>query len=332
MKFSIIIPVYNAEHTIDRALKSVIAQNYNDFEVIIVNDGSKDNTESICKKYAVQDSRFKYFHQENSGVSSARNKGLDNASGEFVIFLDSDDAYCNNYLSSFAKMISEHNEFDNFWCGYISVETDSASHFSLDSTNKVNISFSDRRTVDLLPALWNKAYRKSIIDQYNLRMPEDVSLGEDLIFNIHYLDASNAKICESNEILYLYTVSNSNSLDGKFRKDLLDIYIRLEQAMYSAYIKWQVDEQQFLKYYSYVFYNRILAIYNVWRPECTLSKKEKLKFSNNILKSKDFKSAMQKSKCHIHPLYKFAYKIEFWQLVRCFDKLVKIKKSLKRGS
>ena len=90
-KISVIIPVYNAESTLRRCVDSVLAQTFTDFECLLINDGSKDKSGEICDEYAIRDSRIKVFHKENGGVSSARNVGLDNATGEWIAFVDSDD-------------------------------------------------------------------------------------------------------------------------------------------------------------------------------------------------------------------------------------------------
>ena len=106
---SIIIPVYNVEIYIEQCLDSIKKQSYQNFEVIIVNDGSQDNTESICKKIAQSDARFKYFSKENGGVSSARNFGLDNANGHYITFIDGDDWVDPNHLEILIKSITENN-------------------------------------------------------------------------------------------------------------------------------------------------------------------------------------------------------------------------------
>ena len=97
VKLSIIVPVYNAEHFLDKCIKSVQSQTLQDFELILINDGSKDNSLEICKKHSQEDSRIIVFNQENSGQSKARNVGLENANGEYVAFLDSDDWVDSDY-------------------------------------------------------------------------------------------------------------------------------------------------------------------------------------------------------------------------------------------
>ena len=104
-KISVIIPVYNAESTLRRCVDSVLAQTFTDFECLIINDGSKDRSGAICDEYAARDSRVKVFHKENGGVSSARNVGLDNATGEWIAFVDSDDWAGEKYLESFSEYL-----------------------------------------------------------------------------------------------------------------------------------------------------------------------------------------------------------------------------------
>ena len=116
-KISVIIPVYNAESTLRRCVDSVLAQTFTDFECLLINDGSKDRSGEICDEYAAGDSRIRVFHKENGGVSSARNLGLDNATGEWIAFVDSDDWVGEKYLESF----SEYLDADLIISGFQSV-------------------------------------------------------------------------------------------------------------------------------------------------------------------------------------------------------------------
>ena len=119
---SVIVPVYNAEKTLRRCVDSILAQTFEDFELILINDGSKDQSGDICDEYAAKDSRVKTIHKTNGGVSSARNAGLRIAQGEYIAFIDSDDYIDNDYLLGFkhydadliisgAKLISINNKW-----------------------------------------------------------------------------------------------------------------------------------------------------------------------------------------------------------------------------
>ena len=106
VEISIIIPVYNAEKTLERCVNSILSQDFTDFELILVDDGSSDKSGQLCQAFASRDSRVRVFHQNNGGVSSARNVGLDNASGKWITFCDSDDYVLPGWLSNFI-LISE---------------------------------------------------------------------------------------------------------------------------------------------------------------------------------------------------------------------------------
>ena len=111
---SIIIPVYNSENTLRRCLNSVLAQTFTDFECLLVDDGSTDDSGRICDEYAEKDKRFRVFHKENGGVSSARNVGLDNASGEWITFVDSDDWIEGSFLDSLLNFGNGSLRISNF--------------------------------------------------------------------------------------------------------------------------------------------------------------------------------------------------------------------------
>lgn len=108
-QISVIIPVYNAEKTLNRCLNSIIAQDFKDFEVLLVDDGSTDDSGKICDEYAAKDDRFKVFHKKNGGASSARNIGLDNAKGEYITFCDADDYTEANWLDVFISNIKDYD-------------------------------------------------------------------------------------------------------------------------------------------------------------------------------------------------------------------------------
>lgn len=106
---SIVVPVYNAENYLEKCINSIIGQTYRNLEIILIDDGSNDNSLSICEKFALQDNRIKVFHQNNGGVASARNKGLSEASGEFIAWVDSDDSTEPEYIEKLYNAVKEYN-------------------------------------------------------------------------------------------------------------------------------------------------------------------------------------------------------------------------------
>lgn len=338
MKFSIIIPAYNAEQTLEKCLRSVQRQSYTDFEAIIVDDGSIDGTALIGKTFARTDMRFRYIYHENQGVSATRNRGLDEAKGEFVVFLDSDDQYDREYLQEFNRMTVEYPDCDHFWCGFKSIDiSGNQLAVSVWKDNDGVIYVLDRNVImnlhekTLDAALWNKAYRKKILDENNIKMDEGLSLGEDILFNFAYLDVCRTKIVVNSCPMYIYSKAENGTLDSKYRADLKEIYEIINNRLLGYLKKWDVSQQQISKFYSSVFYALERVLYNTYGPECTMTALEKRRFNNNLIKSKEFRTALMQADCSIHPLYRFAYTMGSWNFITLLDGMVKIKKKLKRN-
>ena len=183
---SVIVPVYNAEKYLRRCIDSVLAQTYADFELLLIDDGSKDKSGEICDEYAQKDARVRVFHKENGGVSSARNLGLDNAKGEWVTFVDSDDYIKSRFLES--AIINAHSDLvigDSLW---------------LDANDKIvacdNFSFTNLSKEEILEKYlysgaftvpWGKLYSHSIIANYSIRFNTELRFAEDLCFVYQYL-------------------------------------------------------------------------------------------------------------------------------------------------
>ena len=136
IKFSIIIPAYNAEKFIERSINSVLSQRYSNYEVIVIDDGSIDNTAKVVEQY--DSNVVKFLKQNNSGVSGARNKGISFAKGDFICFLDADDVYYDNHLSTLNDMISEFPEDNFFITGYRNI-------LLSGNTEDVFVNYSDRK-------------------------------------------------------------------------------------------------------------------------------------------------------------------------------------------
>ena len=125
-KISVIVPVYNAEKYLYNCINSILTQTFTDFELLLINDGSKDKSGEICEEYVAKDSRIRVFHKENGGVSSARNLGLREALGEYVVFIDADD----EFLDENSIQILYQPEFDMSICGYINYNVDGIEIFN----------------------------------------------------------------------------------------------------------------------------------------------------------------------------------------------------------
>ena len=338
MFFSVIIPVYNSEKSLDRCLRSVLEQSFEDFEVVIIDDGSSDGSPAICRRYAEADPRIRYICQENGGVSSARNHGIQEAEGEFLVFLDSDDCYRPAYLETFYRMIAENPDCDHFWCGYFTLSNDPKVNGSVTKLpGSDTIVFADRRQImslhqDVLVApLWNKAFRADIVQKYSIRMPLGLSLGEDLLFNLDYLEhAGNTKIMIYNDALYDYYCFSADSLNHKYRKDLYSIYSELLRGFSSHITHWDLDEQELAKFYSEEYHILIRVMRNTFHPQNEQNTRERLQFNNGILRSAAFKEAVRRADCHINPLYRAAYATGSYTAVQMAQAVVALRRRLLR--
>ena len=329
MFFSIIVPVFNAETSLKRCLDSVCNQVFRDFEVIVVDDGSTDKSSSIILEYTQKDPRFYYFPQENGGVSAARNRGMMIAQGTFIVFLDSDDCYKPAYLQSFYELIQAHPDKDHFWCGYTTISSQSdAEGKATVIKNENRIVYSNRdRVMDLYEqglaaSPCNKAFRSSIIHENKLFMREDLSLGEDLLFNFEYLDKSeHTEIIVLNEVQYEYYCFSDNSLNHKYRSNLKTIYDLLSSCTYSFLVKWKASDKQISKYYSVRYYMLLRVMENNLSPNNKKRRSEKNRENKKIIKSSEFKDCVKNAECIIHPLYRLGFLTGNYRFIQMIDRL-----------
>lgn len=246
MKYSVIIPAYNASATINRCIDSILTQPYTDYEIIIIDDGSKDDTWSILQKFVAgngqPESRIRIFHKPNGGVSSARNLGLDNAQGEWITFVDADD-----YLEQDYFPVSLNNTYElaiNSW-KYSDVNEiqEPIESQILISKNQVRQFLAEHLHKDILRCPWAKFYRKDIIKSHQIHFNESYKIGEDTLFVLDYLQYIS-KIFVSDNGVYRYTrIQNTES---KYKQDV-DISLSYLGCFYRAYKQLGVENQQLLK-------------------------------------------------------------------------------------
>lgn len=232
-KVSIIVPVYNAKDYLHRCVDSILAQTFTDFELLLIDDGSTDSSDLICDEYAIRDSRVKVFHKENGGVSSARNLGLDNAIGEWITFVDSDDWIDQHFLSNF--LIDNIYEVDLVisYARYVGGRDQM-------SLAKYDTRFVDGKDINTLflendlawqTSPWAKLYKRDKCE--SLRFTEGMHIGEDLVFLYRYIMVCDT-IYVSGEEYYNYDISRECSLTrsiGNIDDELFahnNIYITLD--------------------------------------------------------------------------------------------------------
>lgn len=213
---SIIVPVYKAEKWLHRCVDSILAQTMEDFELLLIDDGSPDRSGEICDEYAVKDSRVRVFHKENGGVSSARALGVREANGEYSIHVDSDDYIAVNMLEKMVEKVQEL-DCDVLMCDYYEKRGDVIIYNKQQpkSLNPKEI-LKEMLVCDIHGSLWNKLVKHRLYEEFDLKFYENINAREDLLIWVQLFSKIN-KVGYLDKAYYYYTVGdNENSLTIKY--------------------------------------------------------------------------------------------------------------------
>lgn len=273
---SIIVPVYNVELYLKECIDSILSQDYTDFELLLIDDGSTDSSYHICKEYQSKDKRVKVLKKTNGGVSSARNLGIEKAKGEWITFLDSDDYIGKNYLE---KLISfDNNKFYELSLVDGFIRNDKTKHFFTRTPIYVPIEIAIESICGnngLCLAPWGKLFRKDIIEKNNIRFTEGLSFCEDLIFCFEYFKYVHNKVYVCNDTSYYYREVD-NSLTHKivnYKQVLKAMEIQLNDYLY--YRKRYTDNRIIKKHFVSILVSCILRIGEQIFYNHNISEKEK---------------------------------------------------------
>lgn len=250
VRVSVIIPVYNVERYLAACLDSVINQTYRQLEIILVNDGATDTCPQICDSYASKDSRITVIHQKNMGLSGARNTGLQNATGDFISFVDSDDLLSLDYFQKLSD-ISLKNKADIVECGYSKFETENeVLEINQFSNENVKI-YNTEKALELLmqeyikQMVWNKLYRIEVIK--NIKFPVG-KINEDEFWT--YKVFGNAKkIVKIHDILYFYRQQPMSIMGKDYSLKRLDGLDALEERIHYMQMNFPGLENLAIKKY-----------------------------------------------------------------------------------
>lgn len=209
---SIIIPVYNVEMYLDECLNSVINQDYKNLEIILVDDGSTDKSGEICDKFAKKDNRIKVIHQKNAGVSSARNKGLDSKSGDFVTFVDSDDTMGKEHILNMVNLLKDDADMV---CMPLNknIITQNIREFNGIKSLRYILREQYGKYLNYSWSNCNKLFKSDVIK--NIRYLSDEKVGEDLSFSWKAF-LSSKKVIFGNKKTYNYRVSDTSVMQSNF--------------------------------------------------------------------------------------------------------------------
>lgn len=209
-QISIIVPVYNSSKYLDRCIQSILSQSFTDFEILLINDGSTDNSGVICKKYACQDSRIKFYDKINEGVSATRQFGIDHSTGVYSTQIDSDDWIDKHYLKDMYETAIKTNA-DLVYAPFIKEYPHRSEKVSMYKTNNAENFLKGILKAQAWGSLCNKLLKIDIIKENQIKFPTQIKMWEDLVFICKYLLFSKRIIyCKKN--FYHYTQYNNNSL------------------------------------------------------------------------------------------------------------------------
>lgn len=302
-KLTIVIPVYNAEAYIKRCLDSVVENEAFVEELILIDDGSSDNGAEICKAYAQKYSYIKYFYQQNSGPSAARNKGLTLASGEYIMFLDSDD-YIED-LSEVHRVLGQYNSDY-----YIFPNLEKINRENSPKTNIKEDKYKVSQSQEIIRLLikeekinspCSKVYKREIIKEHNISFNSQYNMAEDLLFNMEYLNCCDNFVVNCTPFYY-YCFVNSESLTQRYIENKYDMLMAVNQRLKEIFGNLSVDDM----YDFLVYKNTFSSIKDFSHSGCKLSLREKL------LKIKEYKKQTAK-----RIITNCGLKMLVWSLIFC---------------
>ena len=248
---SIIVPVYNAEKTLARCVDSILNQTYEDYELLLVNDGSTDSSGALCDAYAARDSRVQVFHKENAGVSNARNLALSQARGTYLQFLDSDDWITPEATLSLVRAAEDH-QCDLVISDFYRVVGERVSHKGdIDEdtvlTREEYAAHMMENPADFYyGVLWNKLYRRQIVEDHHLRMDPEISWCEDFMFNLEYI--RYAETFRALQVPIYYYVKTKGSLANQSLTISKTVKMKLTVfEYYQRFFKSVLDEEEYEK-------------------------------------------------------------------------------------
>ncbi|MCD7774043.1 MAG: glycosyltransferase, partial [Clostridiales bacterium] len=325
--------VYNVEKFLSRCIESILAQSYNNYELILVDDGSSDNSGKICDEYEKQDNRIKVIHKQNGGLADARNAGLKISRGKFVLFCDSDDYVSNTWCEHFMEY-SDTDENSYIVSGYNYVTSNSKKCIPADllcKTCPIEECFS-LQNKGIFGYAWNALFRASILKQFNIHFSTDVIV-EDLPFTLNYLSHMKS-IVYTGYCDYNYYHDDRETLSNKYYKYGFTRWqekYRISQQFISENVsegKQLMIKKQVADMYLYYFLN---SLANTFDNRNTDNHIKKLQYNSHIVSTDEFQECLHFADCsHENPNYIHLLKEKNYPAAYLLWKSADIKNTIKR--
>lgn len=272
-----IVPVYNAEGYLARCVDSILGQSYPDIEVILIDDGSKDQSGELCDAYAANDARVRAYHKENGGVSSARNMGIDYAHGDYLVFVDSDDSIHRDLVAVYMEALEDGMiPICSFSCGGVPIKDTYLDCWKEQVEIFRMQHFMRFYKTDLVNMPWNKLYDAEVIHSYGMRFDESKSLGEDLLFNLEYFRRKKSDYKVIHCPLYYYQEGREGSLENSYYPHLFELQLELFQSLQDFLVEsgsWEEEEQ---KLFYALFWDRLYLTLRIYHSYIERRKEESI--------------------------------------------------------
>ena len=304
LKYSVIVPVYNVENYLPRCIDSLLAQNYADLEILLIDNGSKDQSGQICEDYAAQFSNITAYHIPNKGVSSARNFGLSKAKGEFICFVDADDYLVGNLFSDVESQLD--SQLDLLVFSYYNSSEKNLSEINrsakiLPAEGKKDKSefialFQELFLTDMMYTVWNKIYRREFLEEHQIVF-ESYELGEDVRFNLNVYQHVNTVFLVKSAY-YVYVSGRVDSAMGQYNPNRMNYQLEELGKVDQLMISWNSHDDQFIDQIK----ARILMsnIQNISKQKMSLSKKRH--YVEVLCRNQEMIALLKKATSPLHPL------------------------------
>ena len=294
---SIIVPIYNVEKYLRECIDGLLEQTFKNYELILINDGSTDDSANICNKYKKIDSRIKVIHQRNQGVSAARNAGLDSATGKYIYFCDADDYMSMDLLKENFES-AEKYEANMVIFGYNSVENNSI----IQTHNVANSAFYEAKydfrnhyielhQNYLTYTLWNKLYKRDYIVENQINFDGELRIGEDAVFNYNLYENIDRVYINSN-CYYNYRMFRENSALNIESYDNYHMRVKEVTKLEELFIKWGLNKERENLILLEKYQNINIYYYKIFANKKLKKFKSKLRVMQQILKEEPNKKAL----------------------------------------
>lgn len=305
---SVIVPVYNAEQSIERCIKAIRKQSFDNIEIILVNDGSKDQSLQICNKHSLEDSRIIVIDKKNGGVSSARNAGLNVAKGDFVMFCDSDDWPESHWCRD---MFAHYQEDNLVMCGcYVEGEQSYLPYEVKADKGSKWIKKSDYYKLKLanFNVPWNKIFERRIIEEYQIRFDERLTNGEDYLFVLQYLDKISGDILFMDKCLYHYEWPSGQSLSNKVPENYLWQCCFLSKEVLAIAYKIGLSDEAGVRQIKTDFFNEFQKLIIAILHDETLSFIRKIQNVKSVMDTEEYMNCVNGATISPNKLYSLLYR------------------------